>query len=111
MKNILIPLATVLLKISAASSSPDSKPGADASPFPVIVSNAVLTIIAGSDTTASVLSNTVYYLLKNPDVLRKLRKELEEAFGEENGAHNHNWMASGLDAETLAALEYLSAVL
>ncbi|KAK0664421.1 Cytochrome P450 monooxygenase gsfF [Lasiodiplodia hormozganensis] len=36
-------------------------------------------IAAGSDTTAITLSAVVYYLLRNPHVLQKLRAELEQA--------------------------------
>lgn len=35
-------------------------------------------IIAGSDTTALSLSAILYYLLKNPDTLEKLRQEIQE---------------------------------
>ena len=108
---MLTPIIDVFIKLSAASSSSDSNSSTNASPFPVIVSNAVLTIIAGSDTTASVLSNTVYYLLQNPNVLEKLREELEQAFGGDNGDRNRKWAALSLDTEKLADLEYLNAVL
>ncbi|KAF9241320.1 cytochrome P450 [Melanogaster broomeanus] len=47
------------------------------SPFTLIVSNSTLAIIAGSDTTASVLSNIIYYLLMNPIYLTRLREELD----------------------------------
>jgi cytochrome P450 len=34
---------------------------------------------AGADTTGNVLTITTFHLLANPDILAKLRKELEEA--------------------------------
>lgn len=36
---------------------------------------------AGTDTTTAALTNTIYLLYKNPSVLAKLRKELDEATG------------------------------
>ncbi|KAK1140603.1 hypothetical protein N8T08_010240 [Aspergillus melleus] len=42
--------------------------------------NADLLIIAGSETTASLLSGCVYYLLKNPAVYQKLLDEIRGAF-------------------------------
>jgi len=41
-------------------------------------------IIAGSETSATLLSGAVYYLLKNPKWLRKLQEELSEAFQDES---------------------------
>lgn len=39
-----------------------------------------LLILAGSETSATLLSGAVYYLLKNPDWMTKLQKELRTAF-------------------------------
>lgn len=39
--------------------------------------------LAGSETTASSLCGTIYYLLKNPDVLEKLVKEVRTTFSTE----------------------------
>jgi cytochrome P450 len=39
-------------------------------------------IAAGSDTTAVTLSAVIYYLLKNPPALKKLRAEIDEFAGE-----------------------------
>ena len=52
-------------------------PGTD---FHTIANNAFLAIVAGSDTTASVLSNAVYLLLSHPDQYELLRREVDEAF-------------------------------
>ncbi|KAF9229338.1 cytochrome P450 [Gyrodon lividus] len=73
------------------------------SPFPLIVSNSLLAIIAGSDTTASVLSNAIYYLLMNPIYYTRLRKELDVAFPPTE--------VSPLDTEVLPSLPILSAVI
>jgi cytochrome P450 len=40
--------------------------------------------LAGSETTASSLSGTIYYLLKNPSVLEKLVKEIRTTFPTED---------------------------
>ena len=36
--------------------------------------------LAGADTTASVLSGIIYYLLLNPEYLKRLRHEVDETF-------------------------------
>jgi cytochrome P450 len=58
-------------------------------------------IIAGSETTASALSGTTYYLLRNPSVMTTLTKEIRSSFTDE----------SNIDLATLATLPYLSAVI
>ena len=40
-----------------------------------------MNVIAGGETTAASTANIVYYLMKNPRVLNRLRAELEEALG------------------------------
>ncbi|OJJ47271.1 hypothetical protein ASPZODRAFT_151782 [Penicilliopsis zonata CBS 506.65] len=45
-----------------------------------IEGNAGMLIIAGSETTATLLSGCTFYLLKNPDVLQKLVEEIRGAF-------------------------------
>ncbi|KDR74014.1 hypothetical protein GALMADRAFT_250743 [Galerina marginata CBS 339.88] len=55
-------------------------PDSTTDPFPVIVSNSVLTIIAGSDTSATVLSNIIFYLLVNHEYLVALRAEIDQNF-------------------------------
>ncbi|KAI1205002.1 cytochrome P450 [Annulohypoxylon truncatum] len=44
------------------------------------IANSSTLAIAGSDTTATVLSGTTYYLAKNPDKLQKLVREIRSAF-------------------------------
>jgi cytochrome P450 len=41
-------------------------------------------IVAGSETTASLLSGVVYYILKNPRILERLAKEIRTAFSTED---------------------------
>ncbi|OKL57586.1 hypothetical protein UA08_07275 [Talaromyces atroroseus] len=45
--------------------------------------NAEVLIVAGSETTATLLSGAVYLLLKNPDALTKLKTEVRDAFKSE----------------------------
>jgi len=40
----------------------------------------VLAIIAGSDTTSSVLTATIYYLLLNPGAYKQLQEEIDSTF-------------------------------
>ena len=41
-----------------------------------------MNVLAGGETTAASTANIVYYLIKNPRVLNKLREELEQALGQ-----------------------------
>ena len=68
---------------------------------PEIIVNSALLIVAGSETTATLLSGATYHLLKNPRVMEKLKKEIREAFGEEKD----------IDIAGVNGLEYLLAVL
>jgi averantin hydroxylase len=45
-----------------------------------MVSNASNLVLAGSETTATLLSGCIYQLSKNPDVLAKATKEIREAY-------------------------------
>lgn len=66
-----------------------------------IISNATILILAGSETTATVLSGATYLLHQNPEKLAILQKEVREAF-------------SSIDDITLLSsskLPYLHAVL
>lgn len=69
----------------------------------LIVSNALLTIVAGSDTTASVLSNIIYYLISNPHDLARLRDEIDHAYPVADENH--------ITTDNLASLNFLNAVM
>src|ERR1700761_3461048 len=43
-------------------------------------SNGSLFMIAGTETTATLLSGLLYYLLVNPDTMKKLTREIRDAF-------------------------------
>ncbi|KAH8831419.1 cytochrome P450 [Flagelloscypha sp. PMI_526] len=49
-----------------------------------------LLILAGSDTTSSVLANLVYYLTANPHVLRNLQQELDSVFPQSESSWNYD---------------------
>ncbi|OJJ99047.1 hypothetical protein ASPACDRAFT_120148 [Aspergillus aculeatus ATCC 16872] len=66
-----------------------------------LVSNGSTIIIAGSETTATLLSGVTYLLLKSPRVLSKLQDEIRSTFSDE----------SEIDLESCNKLEYCLAVL
>ncbi|TFY54545.1 hypothetical protein EVJ58_g8800 [Rhodofomes roseus] len=72
-------------------------------PFPVIMTNAVTAMLAGSDTTAVALCNAFYCVLAHPDVYQRLRGEIDAAFLPSAG--------EPVDAAKLASLVYLNAVI
>jgi cytochrome P450 len=65
---------------------------------------ALLTIIAGSDTTVSAITCTIAYVLSTPGVLGRLRKEVDQATA---NLDNEDF----LNADTLAQMPFLQAVL
>ncbi|KAI1819749.1 cytochrome P450 [Xylaria intraflava] len=65
-----------------------------------IIANSGLLMVAGSETSASLLSGLTYWLLKTPDALRRVTREVREAFGSEEEM---------TFVETRARLPYLSA--
>ena len=74
----------------------------DTPPLPFIVSNAILAIVAGSDTTATTLSNCFFYLLSNKPYYLRLKEEIDQAIS----------YGDPLDINTgvLQGLPYLNAV-
>jgi cytochrome P450 len=46
------------------------------------VSNAILAIVAGSDTSATTLAICFYYLLRNPEIYKRLQEEIDRAVPE-----------------------------
>jgi cytochrome P450 len=67
---------------------------------PEIVGNSSILIIAGSETTATLLSGTTFQLLKNPAVYRKLVTEIRSSFTS----------AQEITVERVGQLQYLLAV-
>lgn len=72
-------------------------------PFPVIMTNAVTAMLAGSDTTAVALCNAFYCVLAHPAAYASLRAELDAAFPPGAG--------EPVDAAQLASLPYLNAIM
>ncbi|KAI0400811.1 cytochrome P450 monooxygenase-like protein [Xylaria palmicola] len=58
-------------------------------------------VIAGSETTATSLSGTTWFLLKNPECMAKLQKEVRDAFTS----------ADEITGDSTAGLSYLHAVI
>ena len=68
----------------------------------VIVSTAIVILVAGYDTTGTTLSWACYELAKNPDVQEKLRVEIEEVMGDST---------SDLTYDDLQSMTYLDQVI
>jgi averantin hydroxylase len=61
-----------------------------------ICANAVALIGAGSDTTATLLSGTTYFLLQHPEVLTKLSLQLRQSFQSESEIDQASVDSNGL---------------
>ncbi|ORY02749.1 putative cytochrome P450 [Clohesyomyces aquaticus] len=48
--------------------------------FEKLSRNATILLLAGSETTATTLSGATYFLLSNPEILQRLKKEIRSAF-------------------------------
>ena len=68
-----------------------------------LASESNLLLVAGSDTTATTLSACVFYLLRHPSVLARLRQELESVF---NNLGDINYAGT-----RLGTLPYLRAII
>jgi cytochrome P450 len=53
-------------------------------PFDLLCQNAGLMVIAGSETTATLLSGATYFLTTHPVVLKKLTEEVRSRFRDES---------------------------
>ena len=49
-------------------------------PAEVVLSDSVLAMVAGSDTTANVLANTFWLLVRHPEVYKKLQAEVDKYY-------------------------------
>lgn len=65
-----------------------------------IYANATLMVLAGSESTATVISGMCFFLMKNPEVMRKAVEEIRGTFKSE----------SEIDFETVRQLKYLAAM-
>ena len=69
--------------------------------LPRFTANSSTLAIAGSETTATVLSGVTYHLIKNPAILRKVTDEVRSAFTSEDD----------MNMNTVSALKYMLACL
>ena len=71
-------------------------------PRHIVISDGVLAVLAGSDTTSSVLSNLFWCILQRPDIYKRLRAEVDHYYppGEDS-----------LDGKHLGDMRYLEAVM
>ncbi|KAK5631282.1 hypothetical protein RRF57_006996 [Xylaria bambusicola] len=69
--------------------------------FQKLSSNALILVIAGSETTATTLSGATYLLLTHPEILEKLKHEVRSAFND----------ASEININTVNNLKYMLAIL
>lgn len=58
--------------------------------FEELASNAQVLILAGSETTATVLTATTYFLASNPETLKKVVNEVRSGFDSENEIDMHS---------------------
>ena len=63
--------------------------------------NALTLVVAGSETTASLLSGTMYHLLRSPPILERVKNEVRSAFPSEHD----------IDCNSVNNLPYMIAVL
>ncbi|KZL68279.1 trichothecene C-15 hydroxylase (cytochrome P450), partial [Colletotrichum tofieldiae] len=97
----------VAKRLSVKSERPDfmasmlRKKDSQALTFEELKSNSSTLIIAGSETTATALSAATYYVLSNPDSLKKLNDEVRNAFTSEDD----------IDMVSVQKLVYLQAVI
>lgn len=74
------------------------------------MTDAVLAIFAGSDTTATALSNVLYYLVRYPEWQCKIRKEVEDSLNSWAQNKGHGAVAF-TDLDELAEWKVLNAVM
>lgn len=69
--------------------------------FEELSGNALILVLAGSETTATLLSGCIYLLLSNPDKLEKLKQEVRSTFKNE----------TEINGNSVNRLSYMLAVL
>lgn len=69
--------------------------------MPDLVANANLMVIAGSETTATILSGTIYYLCTHPRVMQKLLDEVRTSFNS----------SDEINIARISQLKYINAVI
>lgn len=99
---LVIPLGS--LPIQRLNTSQSNEDGSEqvTPPAHVIVSEGVLALVAGSDTTATVAASTMYCLLRHPAALERLRAEVDKYYPPRENS---------LDAKHYPDMHYLEAVM
>ena len=71
-------------------------------PREIVIGDGLLALVAGSDTTATVVANIMYCLLRHPDVYKRLQAEVDKFYppGEDS-----------LDSKHIKDMHYLEAVM
>lgn len=69
-----------------------------------IIGNSRVLLVAGSETTAALLSGATYYLLQNPSALHRVQSEVRTVFDKQDEITLHS-------VSTSSRLPYLEAVL
>ncbi|GJE91627.1 cytochrome P450 [Phanerochaete sordida] len=71
-------------------------------PRNIVIGDGLLALVAGSDTTATVVANTMYELLRHPNIFKRLQAEVDKFYppGEDS-----------LDAKHIKDMHYLEAVI
>ena len=82
--------------------NPDAEKGQIKLTVDDLAADTLVFLMAGTDTTAHALTIATYYVLKHPDILRKLRAELREAMPSKD-----TW----LECSELEKLPYLRGVI
>ena len=67
-----------------------------------MIGEGILAIVAGSDTTSSVLSNAFYFLLSRPDIYKKLQAEVDKYYPSGSDA---------LDPKYYSEMSFMEAVM
>ncbi|KAK1586090.1 cytochrome P450 [Colletotrichum navitas] len=102
------PIVRVRKRLASKTERPDfmgstlqKRSGSEELTFEELKSNAAILITAGSETTATALSATTYYLLTNPNALKKLSDEIRNTFASE----------ADIDMSSSQKLAYMHAVI
>ncbi|KAF3764092.1 putative cytochrome P450 pisatin demethylase [Cryphonectria parasitica EP155] len=91
-------------KLLAMADNPDSKIRGGLAPDQLVIGSCLANIFAGSDTTSITLTATLFEILARPEVLVKLRAELDEA-------STHGQLSDPPTFQETQRLAYLQATL
>lgn len=83
----------------------EDKPDAEPTSFEYLLSDATLAVVAGSDTTSTVLAMAFFSILASPEVYSRLREEVDRYFPPDELG---NPIA---DSTIFAEMSYLNAVM